>query len=430
MLVEFGVSNFRSFRQETTLSMLASRQQAFRERIPYFESKYRTYVLPVAGIYGANASGKTNFFRAIAVLRSFVLQASPERRSLPYFPFKIDPTCASQPSSFRVLFIQAEQMYEYSLSFVRTKVVFESLVLVRSQDEVDVFTREEDSVVFGEGFGSETLSNMLASLPPHMPVVSLLAPFSDGKIPSIGHFTAPHRWLQRVFPLSAGFQNESHSFPLSENEVGFISGIGAGVNGVAKTEVPLSELGLSEEKEVEFLSELASGALITLEKDGIRYEAFEIEGKPSVFRISLKHGDVPFDWGEESDGTRAAAKLYPFLWSLTRPGDGPILLIDEIDRSFHTLLTKRIIEAFLSNCNADSRAQLLFTTHDLLLMDPDTFRRDEIWVMEKNRQGESTAISLVEYKGLRNDKDLRKAYLQGRFGGIPAIGALSLCPSN
>lgn len=96
-------------------------------------------------------------------------------------------------------------------------------------------------------------------------------------------------------------------------------------------------------------------------------------------------------------------------------------MIDEIDRSLHTLLTRSLLEVYLSCCSTETRSQLLLTTHDVLLMDQQLLRRDEMWVTERDTEGVSNLFSFSEYKDIRYDKDIRKSYLQGRLGGIPRI---------
>lgn len=101
-----------------------------------------------------------------------------------------------------------------------------------------------------------------------------------------------------------------------------------------------------------------------------------------------------------------------------------VLVVDELDRSFHTELSRALIAGFLASSNKATRAQLVFTTHDLLLMDPEMLRRDEIWVLEKDRFGQTRASALSEFQGPRKVTDLRKSYLRGRFGGVPSIKPL------
>ena len=101
--------------------------------------------------------------------------------------------------------------------------------------------------------------------------------------------------------------------------------------------------------------------------------------------------------------------------------------MDELDNSLHTQLTKTLIQGFLHTCTNRTRAQLIFTTHDLLLMDcNELLRRDEIWITDKSIDGESTLIGLPEYRGVMHDEDIRKSYLEGRFGGIPQLDSFTL----
>ena len=123
----------------------------------------------------------------------------------------------------------------------------------------------------------------------------------------------------------------------------------------------------------------------------------------------------------ESDGSQRVIELLPAFLDLATETSDAVYVVDELDRSLHTILTRRLLETHLSSCSAESRRQLLFTTHDVLLLDQNLLRRDEMWVTERDATGASTLISFGEYKDIRYDKDIRKSYLQGRMGGIPRI---------
>jgi hypothetical protein len=130
---------------------------------------------------------------------------------------------------------------------------------------------------------------------------------------------------------------------------------------------------------------------------------------------------VKFDLRQESDGSQRIIDLLPAILELSSPETKKVYIIDEIDRSLHTLLTRSLLKKYLSNCSANTRSQLLFTTHDVLLMDQDLLRLDEMWVAERDSEGGSTLISFCEYKDIKHDKDIRKSYLMGKLGGIPNI---------
>lgn len=131
--------------------------------------------------------------------------------------------------------------------------------------------------------------------------------------------------------------------------------------------------------------------------------------------------EIKFEMRHESDGSQRIIDLLPAFTELSVPGSHKVYMIDEIDRSLHTLLTRQLLEMYLNSCGMQSRAQLLCTTHDVLLMDQSLLRRDEMWVCERNQSGISKLYSFSDYKDVRYDKDIRKSYLQGRLGGIPKI---------
>lgn len=156
------------------------------------------------------------------------------------------------------------------------------------------------------------------------------------------------------------------------------------------------------------------------------------KGNPEVKYVRFRHRgsqdhEYFLDWHQESQGTRKIIMLLPLLWIAARsPGD-LILLVDALDNSLHTQLAKALIQGFLDTCTNHTRAQLIFITHDLLLMDcNDLLRRDEIWITDKSIDGESTLIGLPEYRGIMHDEDIRKSYLEGRFGGTPQLDSFTL----
>jgi AAA15 family ATPase/GTPase len=129
---------------------------------------------------------------------------------------------------------------------------------------------------------------------------------------------------------------------------------------------------------------------------------------------------IPFGIEQESDGTKRILDLIPALHSFKQK---PLCyFIDEIDRSLHPMLAREFIDFFFRSCQ-NRPAQLIVTTHESSLLDQDLLRRDEIWFAEKDEQGATKLYSLLDFAP-RNDLDLRKNYLQGRFGAIPFLGGM------
>ena len=149
-----------------------------------------------------------------------------------------------------------------------------------------------------------------------------------------------------------------------------------------------------------------------------RKESGEIE----VFKLAARHvsekgKDVYFELDEESDGTNRLIDLIPALIDLTT--SETVYVIDELDRSMHPILTRKIIEFFLSN-SKNIASQLIVTTHESNLLDLDLLQRDEIWFVEKNKKNSSELYSLLEFKP-RKETNITKGYLQGRYGAIPFL---------
>ena len=135
---------------------------------------------------------------------------------------------------------------------------------------------------------------------------------------------------------------------------------------------------------------------------------------------------VPMELADESDGTRRLLELIPALHDLhTRGG---VYFIDEIDRSLHPMLVRNFLEHFLRSCDRSQR-QLIMTTHESNLLDQELLRRDEIWFAEKDPAGATHLYSLMDFK-VRNDLEIRKHYLQGRFGAVPFLGDPARLPTE
>ena len=161
---------------------------------------------------------------------------------------------------------------------------------------------------------------------------------------------------------------------------------------------------------------LTDERVVVTRKDG------ELVAKKLVtFHPKADGTEVKFEMRQESDGSQRVIDLLPAFLDLSNVASKKVYVIDEVDRSLHTLLTRKLLESYLSRCSAETRTQLLFTTHDALIMDQQLLRRDEMWVTERDLAGASNLFSFSEYKDVRYDKDIRKSYLQGRLGGVPRI---------
>jgi hypothetical protein len=138
--------------------------------------------------------------------------------------------------------------------------------------------------------------------------------------------------------------------------------------------------------------------------------------------------EVKFDINQESNGTQRILDLLPAFINPSPELSKKVYVIDEIDRCLHTLLTRLLIEEFLDSSSDKSRAQLLFTTHDHLLMDKNLLRLDEMWLTERDSDGATALFSIAEFPEAKGDKSILKSYLTGRMGGIPNVFIGTLHP--
>ena len=436
MLVEYQVANFGPYKQPISLNMKSTEDASFCTRVPRFESPYHMSVNPVAAIYGPNSSGKSTIFDSLFLLASTIRGDKPtiwQRR----YTFTLDPSMQDEPTLFKLVFMLDEKMYSYFLAIRNGCVIEEYLALLTADQEELYFERTVDGTEFGSTWDNDILLTAVAkTLSKGNTLAGRIAKIlSDNakytEINSVYHF------LERTFWVSSN-SLETGIFPgFYDNDSlnTILSTLDTGVTGLDFTPLTMEEQPFDQE-------ELDSSTSIDMQmgefrtKNGklyaVSHDDHNGKGNPEVKYVRFRHHgsqdhEYFLDWHQESQGTRKIIMLLPLLWIAVRsPGD-LILLVDELDNSLHTQLTKTLIQGFLHTCTNRTRAQLIFTTHDLLLMDcNELLRRDEIWITDKSIDGESTLIGLPEYRGVMHDEDIRKSYLEGRFGGIPQLDSFTL----
>lgn len=422
VIVEFSVTNFKSINERQGFNMTATREQKFSDRVPRFTPVYRMRLSPVASVYGANASGKTNFVRALAHMKSLVMPPARPDKAIPFHPFKLDPQVQGADSEFDLYFMWDEVMYRYLVSHNRERISSEGLWKVTSGKDQLIFTRNDESRSVG---GQAPLaSTLLEGVADNLSFIRFLHDWSGQSDNIIDAARIVSAWFSNLTILEAGsgdhmIQNFTEALAGAAD---WLPRLGAGLDGVEVNPVRDDVSALSA-----FTDRLAEGESLFASRDGQLIEFKREEGEIKATEVALTHmteagESVALDWSEESDGTRhLVGLLMPMFRELGKPESKTVVVIDEFDRSLHTHLALNLISSFLNGVTETSRSQLVLTTHDLMLMDFSIFRKDEIWVVEKDESGQSTMIALSEYEGLRNDKDVRKSYMEGRFGGIPVV---------
>ena len=429
-----------SFRDTATLSMVASTERQHGDRVPRVK-RYRFRALPVAAIYGGNASGKTNLFKAAAFAQSLVVWGTEPDTPIQVEPFVLDAKHRKRPTRFEFDILvgdvtYGDMIYRYSFAVTREKVIEESLVRVLPSGEHALFHRQasgrphEHSLKLGAGLEHDkflrfafegTRDNQLYLKNCVDQKVDIFKPVYDWFRDSLVLISPNSRYR--------GFQPGTPHF---KELAGVLSNLDTGIVDLGWKPILAEGLiaSLLQDRNVQGMDEsIAFGPM------NQRLHLKRVRGKLQARKLVAFHRDasgkrVEFETGQESDGTMRAIDLLPAFLTLSQSGCAATFLLDEIDRSLHTMLVRQLVEGFLSTCSHDTRSQLVFTTHDAMLMDQNLLRRDEIWITEREESGSTSLVSFSEYKDVRYDKDIRKSYLQGRMGGVPHISYSGPCPGG
>ncbi|AII60151.1 hypothetical protein X793_00380 [Dehalococcoides mccartyi CG4] len=426
MLISFSVTNWKSFKNKQTLYALAGKQRLRFQNLLHIK-KYGIRVLPIIAIYGGNASGKSNLIEALKFAKELIVKGTRKGEDIGVEPFAFCDVCKEQPSKFVFELLIEDVIYEYSFTVNKVRVLEEKLVVVNSKSEDVLFERNNES------------KNEFV--------------IENKKIKESIKYVIPGTRENQLFLTNCVDQkNESFLkiFNWFENDLIIVSPDSRydGMEEYIDTEEPLhatlmQSLRAKDTGIVDFEAEAVKGTEFGLEitddDDKNLVEVFFKQrfvaaklGSQKIYKVlkcihkSDDGKNVKFSIAEESDGTQRLIDLLPLFETLKydnqcKKSSNLIYCVDELDRSMHHKLTWNLIKEYLNSCDQDSRTQIIFTTHDLLLMDQKLLRRDEIYLTERTQSGESKLIPLAEYKGLRADKDLLRSYLNGRFGGVPRL---------
>jgi len=432
MLISFTVENWMSFREPATFSMVAGKERQHGERVPHLK-KYKTKILPIAAIYGGNASGKSNFFKAISFAKHIILNGTLPDEMIPVVPFLLDADTVQLPSRFVFELMIDETVYEYGFSVTKKRVVEEKLVKIGAVHEKTLYHRREREIVFDESIKNNDTNffDFIFRATRENLLFLTSSVFQNAK-----DFRCVYDWFKntliliapdaRYMPLASFYDEENPSYHLV-NEI--LPALDTGISHIDIEKIPLENIPMPRSLGTHLHENVKEGVtveIVTGNNRNMHLAVTKKDGELIAKKLVAYHtgadgGDIKFEIHQESDGSLRVIDVLPAFIGASSKNARRVYVIDEIDRSLHTLLTRNLIGTYLASCSAESRSQMLLTTHDVSLIDQRLLRRDEIWVAERDGTGNSTLISFCIYKDIRFDKDIRKSYLQGRMGGVPII---------
>jgi uncharacterized protein len=421
MLLAFRAENVRSFRDELELSLLATAlaEKDVPQSVPWREGGRPIRVLPAAGIFGANASGKSNLLRAMADMRAHVLhsfQHGDPAGGMPRNAFRLDPARKSAPSRFEVDLVLKGIRHEYGFVIDDDRVLMEWAYRYPRGKAALLFRREGDAVTLGERHRVKGRA-VIEILRPNSLVLSAAAAANH---PDLLPLRQWFRQNLRLAEASSRSYRWAFTAELLRNEqrrdqvLGMLHAADLGI-----TDARVREL------DAQMLERLRQASRIL---EGREEEPEGRDSDPDIIepQVVLSHrgvgGDVEFESAEESLGTMVWLGLAgPVIDALAH---GNVLLVDEIEASLHPALVSQLVKLFQDSESNPRGAQLIFNSHEASLLGDSggdrVLGRDQVWFTEKSHDGATRLYPLADLSP-RSDEAIGRRYLAGRYGATPIL---------
>jgi AAA15 family ATPase/GTPase len=425
MILEFRVENFLSFREEQILSFEPSASKDYEAHY-CAEVKKGIKVLKLGMLYGANASGKTNLLKAFEYLRSFVLrQRKDKTESTGIIKFQFDNEYLSKPSKFYLSFYLNQIKYVYTLVLDEHKVIEENLNYYPGTQPALFFERKYDelkgksSIKFG---GTIDLKLSDRKLIEGLTIAnsSVFSAFGKANVEK-SLVDDVYNWfkesfMQMIRPNTDLFGWTSSKLEADDTCKDFVLDV------LQKADFNISSIDIDEEEipiDAEIESKISSMDIPERMKEEI-LEKKRLKTKDISFQHKTELMEKKLPRRLESNGTLRYYGLGGVLNKLL--SSNAFLCIDEIENSLHYDLVAHFIKTFLMNA---TNSQLLFSTHDINLLNEDFLRRDVVWFVDKNEFGASELGSLLDFK-LHKNLSPYNAYKIGKLGAKPEVGEIIL----
>lgn len=403
MLIRFSFKNFKSFKDENCLDMEATSLKEHEYNVAKIDNgEY----LKVSAIYGANASGKTNVLQAFDYMKNRILISDDSKKSSPIdkeniYSFMIN----DEPIALEVeILARNNKIYKYGFEVLKDSIVSEWLYYKKVNKFYKIFERTNEKVEVDKKYDNKIGGYILDANTLFLKLITKLKNNNSD-------YKNVYNWFVNANYLDLGNPNFER---LINNRVSLKI---------------LSDENYKKEL-LKFIKTFDSGI------EGIKTTPDSIEAVKSnngIIDIEVIHrGEngklkaLPFYL--ESNGTRKMFHLFDFFMDALK--NGMVLFVDELDAKLHPLLTRYIINLFHNEETNIGNGQLIYSTHDTVNLNRETFRRDEIWFAEKDKDGISEIYALSDYileddknagKKVRNDATYNKDYLTGRYGAIPVL---------
>ena len=416
--------------EETAISFVAGKSSLHGEQVSRAEKRDDISVLKAGIIYGANASGKSNIIKAISVLQKIALAGVPKKHVEAFKLIKPN----NKPSKVEIEFKAGKKFFAYGVEFTIKGIAEEWLYEINSRTDKEIYTRKTtangNEFTFGTVNGDVETLQLLKFISQSTPVTdSFLAEYIKRNGKGLPLINEAHSWMKEslkiIFPnsrydgISIRVEKDKDFATATKSLLEYFN---TGIVDIRRIQVNKEDLELPKDLVNELLADTEPNKNFVIASSShstIYFFETDSEGITSIYKQSAIHktslnDEIPFEMSEESDGSIRLLDFIPMLIDLRL--NESVYLVDEIDRSMHPMLSKKLLEYYFSHLSNERDTQLICSTHESNLLDLDLIRADEVWFVEKGREGASHLTSLAEYKPR---EDIRKGYLQGRYGAIP-----------
>lgn len=438
MLLNYTVSNFKSIGHNIQFTMLPHEKidEAFTTKIKTKMGDWQ--VLRRASLFGPNASGKSTFIESVYFAQNYILNGQKSGIGTGVDQFKGDLEDLKGISTFQFMMYIDGEVYDYGFSIDKKQVYEEWLRILENDDFKPIFERVtnekgETQIEITDNLEQQNseqraLSEILkTAMKENQKNLLFLYKLYDNGISKAEKIIDWFRNIVVIFPDSK-IQNLPVRIINDEELKAFLSrnlsSLDTGVFNLStsKKEFDFDDFAKKMKLPEEIINTLSQGKQGFAVINGKYYVFFEKDNVTKLLQLQFEHHlnnkAVEFNIEDESDGTQRLLDLLPILFGMEEDS-GFMYFVDELDRSLHTKLSKYILKEFINN-SQNSTNQLIFTTHDVNLINLKEFHQDEMWFIEKNSCGETRFKPFSDFS-VKDNQDLIKDYLNGRFGAVPII---------
>lgn len=428
MLIEFKFSNYRSFRDEGCLSMEATGLQTKKRSLIPCKP---TSLLPAAAIFGKNGGGKSNVIRAFWLGVQFVRNAQRtqhENAPVPVQPFSLNDTSAEEPSSFEYTYIRDGVKYIYGFSATRKEILRESLYHLPKGQRALVFSREGQKFTFRENNARKLRELIREAVGPNQLYFSVACTMNEPVC------KAAMGWFREELFFSRDFVDIPEQLIEYSEDPNTLQAI---TRYAMEADVGVEDIRFEVENEELEGNELPLDGMPEDIQNALTQFMKALSASPNVSEGTLRMGQMratsfhrglnyqgestlyPLSLAEESDGTKRLMSLAPAVERVLERGG--VLMIDELESGLHPALAAFLVSKFQSPNSNPRHAQLIFTTHNLDLLDETLLRKDQIYFVDKNQESGASSLYSISEFSTPTTENLRKGYLLGKYGAIPDI---------